>query len=58
MWSPGKTYESSHLGLPTGTGLSVDGNYHMGRVLYTSMSKGEARVGGSTSHTPGMAGRG
>ena len=25
---------------------------------YTSMSKGKATAGGSTSHTPGMAGRG
>ena len=48
------------LRFPTGNlVLSVDGNGKFVAVgSYTSMSKGQAMVGDSTSHTPCMAGRG
>ena len=55
----GQNYESSHLGSSTGDPvLGVEGMVFVAVGSYTSMSKGQAMVGGSTSHTPCMAGRG
>ena len=54
---PGRTTKSSHL-VFDGLDLSVDGTGFVAVGSYTSMSKGQATVGDSTPHTPGMAGRG
>ena len=53
--SPGRTTKSSHL---VSEDLSVDGTGFVAVGSYTSMSKGQAMAGNSTSHTSGMAGRG
>ena len=55
--SPGRTTKSSHL-VSDGLDLSVDGTGFVAVGSYTSMSKGQAMAGNSTSHTSGMAGRG
>ena len=55
LGSAGQNYESSHL---VSEDLSVDGTGFVAVGSYNSMSKGQAMVGDSTSHTPCMAGRG